>query len=191
MEYIAWALIHFSLWALILLAAAGLGCVLLRRHKFDSSIERVVFTLALGLGISAVIIFLLGLARLMYSGVFIAITIPWALFTLVRLAREFKVEKIRDLRGHLWARPVSAASKAILFMAGLVYWLFLLAGTQFPPTAWDSTDEHLVVTREFLAAHHPVAIMGIIEPVLPNLNHALFLWGMALKDDIMAQMIEH
>jgi len=192
MEYVAWAIVHLGLWGLILLAAAGIGRLLLRRHIFDSTVEQVVFTLALGLGTSAVIIFLLGLTRLMYSGVFIGLTIPWALYTLVSLAREFKVSRIRELLSRLRAQPRSAiAFKVILFVIGFGYWLCLLANTQYPPTAWDSTDEHLVVAREFLAAHRPVALLGIIEPVLPNLNHTLFVWGMALKDDIIAQMIEH
>ena len=33
--------------------------------------------------------------------------------------------------------------------------------------------------------------MGSPHPVMPALNHMLFAWGLALKDDILAQMIEH
>jgi hypothetical protein len=192
MEHVAWTLVRLGLWGGILLAAAGIGHVLLRRNTFASTIEQAVFTLALGLGTSGVIIFLLGLAGLMYTGVFIAITIPWTIVAVVSLAREFKVRRIRESLTRLRASsPSAVAFKAILFAAGFGYWLCLLATTQYPPTGWDSTDEHLVVAREFLAAHRPVALPGIIEPVLPNLNHVLFAWGMALKEDIIAQMIEH
>jgi Dolichyl-phosphate-mannose-protein mannosyltransferase len=191
MEYVTWAVVHLGLWSLMLLSAFGIGRVLLRKHSFDSTVERIVFTTALGLGSAAFIIFLLGLAGLMYRGLLIGITIPWGLFSLVSLARETNLPRVRDWLTRLRTHPLRAATTTLLFIAGFSYWVCLLVGTQFPPAAWDSTDEHLVVAREFLAAHRPVALLGIIEPVLPNLNHSLFVWGMALKDDILAQMIAH
>jgi len=191
MEYVVWAVIHLGLWGLLLLSAAGIGELLLRRHTFDSTVERVVFTTALGLGSSAVIIFLLGLAGLMYRGVLIGFTIPSALFALVRLSRGIKALPVRDLLSRLNTHPLRAVIVLTLFLGAVGYWACLLVPTQYPPIAWDATDEHLVVPREFLAAHRPVAIMGIVMPVLPALNHTLFAWGMALGDDVLPQMIEH
>lgn len=191
MEYVAWALTHLALLGLMLLSAAGIGQALLRRHRFDSTVERLVFVTAIGLGSMAVIIFMLGLVGLMNRSVIIAITILSALFTIITLARSVKpivaVNLIRRMKGH----PLRTLIALIFLLVGATSSVCLIIPTLYPPTAWDSTDEHLVVAREFLAAHRPVVLMGIVEPILPSLNHVLFAWGMALRDDVMAQMLEH
>src|SRR3979409_1087076 len=77
MKYIAWTVLHLGLWGLMLVSAAGIGRGLLRRHSFASAVERVVFTIALGLGSVALIVFLLGLLGLMYRWLLVGLTIPW------------------------------------------------------------------------------------------------------------------
>ncbi len=191
MKYVAWTVVHLGYWSVMLLSAAGLGRALLRRHSFASTVERVVFTIGLGLGSAAIIIFLLGLAGWMYRWLLIGVTIPWALFSLVNLAREIKVPTIRNWLERQKAHRFRAATLTLALVVSAGYWACLLANAQYPPVAWDSTDEHLIVARESLAHHGPIALPGIIEPVLPNLDHVLFAWGMALRDDIMAQMISH
>jgi hypothetical protein len=191
MKYIAWTVVHLGLWGLMLVSAAGIGRVLLRRHSFASAVERVVFTIALGLGSVALIVFLLGLLGLMYRWLLVGLTIPWALLTVMNMTRELKVSALPDLLKRQTAHPSRAVAMTLALLVGTGYWICLLVSTQYPPVAWDSIDEHLIVARQFLALHRPVALLGIIEPVLPNLNHVLFAWGMALRDDIMAQMISH
>src|SRR5439155_22708409 len=44
---------------------------------------------------------------------------------------------------------------------------------------------------ENLQAHRLVLVWGIPVPVLPLLNHMLFSWAMAIKDDVLAQMVVH
>lgn len=191
MEYVAWALTHLALLGLMLLSAAGIGQALLRSHRFDSTVERLVFVTALGLGSMAVIIFVLGLVGLMNRSVIIGITILAALFAIITLARSVKAIAAGDLIRRLKGHPLRTLIALIFLVVGVTFWVCLLIPALYPPTAWDATDEHLVLAREFLAAHRPVAVMGIIEPVLPSLNHVLFVWGMALRDDVMAQMLEH
>jgi len=50
-KYIAWGVSHLGLWSLMLLSAFGAGGVFLRRFQFHSPAERLVFTLALGMGL--------------------------------------------------------------------------------------------------------------------------------------------
>ena len=55
----------------------------------------------------------------------------------------------------------------------------------------DSIANHLVIARANLTGHSLVIVLGIPAPVLPALNHMLFTWALALKDDVLAQMVEH
>ena len=190
-RYVVWTVVHLGLWAFILVAAAGIGRILLTRLRFNSLIERIVFTLAVGLGTAAFILFLLGVVRLAYRGVLIGITIAWGLISVINFAREINIPRIRDFLSRLTSRPFRAVIMLVLFITVVGGWVCIMSGALYPPTAWDATDEHLLVAREFLAAHRPVALPGIVLPVLPALNHTLFAWGMALKDDILAQLIEH
>jgi hypothetical protein len=190
-EYIVWAIVHLGCWALMLTAAGGLGHLFLRRMEFDSRVERVTFTLTLGLGLSALVIFIIGIAGLLYREVLWALTVAGALATLVYLARAGILRSL--------ARPprlkdyysLPGAVTALLILAALGYWLVLLVTTQYPPVHWDAISHHLVLCREYLANHRIVVVAGIPHPLLPALNHMHFTWGLALQDEILAQMMEH
>lgn len=190
-EYISWAITHLGAWCLILLAAYAIGRTLLHRFQFDSLAERVAFTLVLGLGACALMLFALGLVGLLYVGVVVSLTVIGALAALIQLAGSWRKAPRLNLR-----RPseyFSLRGAALILLIGLLfgYWVLLLVTTQYPPFHWDATSHHLPLAREFLSQHRIVALMGIPHPVMPALNHMLFAWGLALKDDVLAQMIEH
>ena len=173
----------------MLLAAAGLGHVFLRKYDFDSLAERSVFTLSLGLGLSALIIFALGISGLFYKGIFLALTITGALATAVHWVRSRRGNRPKLPGGDF--PSLSGAFTFCLLAIAVAYWGLLLYSAQYPPMHWDAISHHLVLCREYLAHHGIVAPMGIPFPVLPALNHMLFTWGMALEDDILAQMMSH
>src|SRR6185369_5692068 len=190
-EYISWAVTHLGAWCLILLAAYGVGRILLRRFQFDSLAERAAFTLTLGLGSWALLLFALGLVGLLYRAVILGLTIAGALAALAQLAGSWR--HVPGLNLQQWREVYSLRGAAIIALVGLLlgYWFLLLVATQYPPFHWDALSHHLPLAREFLTQHRIVALMGIPHPVMPALNHMLFAWGLALKDDILAQMIEH
>jgi len=190
-EYISWAITHLGAWCLILFAAYAVGQRLLRRYQFDSLAERVAFTLGLGLGSCALLLFALGLVGLLYEGVILGLTLVAALGAIIQLAGSLR--KAPRLNLQRLREYYSLPSAAVVILIGLLfgYWLLLLVTTQYPPFHWDATSHHLPLAREFLAQHRIVALMGIPHPVMPALNHMLFAWGLALKDDVLAQMIEH
>lgn len=186
-----WIVLHLGAWALMLLCAAGLGELFLRKHQFASGIERLVFTLALGLGLSALFIFGLGLARLLYPQIILGLTLAGALGTIVHFSRRFRSQKLPDL---ICLRPPYTDRGILLIILGLIgvcYWGLLLLSALYPPMHWDAISHHLVLSREYLTAHRLFAVMNIPHPVLPALNHMLFTWALAVKDDVLAQMIEH
>jgi hypothetical protein len=191
MIYVWWAVIHIGLWFLMLAAAAGVGRLLLRRFEFDSISERLVFTLTLGLGACAWIFFVIGAVGLMSQKVIVGFTVAMALFFVLKTALNFSPARFKKVFSDIKSQPLKSTLWGVLGALGIAWWLFLLAGTQYPPIAWDATDEHLVVAREFLEARGPVALTGLVEPVLPSLNHTFFAWGMALRDDVLSQMMEH
>ncbi|MEW6207229.1 MAG: hypothetical protein AB1631_02610 [Acidobacteriota bacterium] len=187
-KYLLWAIVHFGAWSLILLTAIGVGHLFLRRLEFDSFVERMVFTLAVGLGMCSLPIFALGLAGLLYWQAIFALTLASAIAVAAWLLRSGKLPALPSLKNH---HTLRGAVILLLAITGIVYWGLALLMTQYPPLQWDSTAFHLVLCREYLNTHQISPVTGIHFPLLPSLNHMLFVWGMALKDDIVAQMIEH
>lgn len=204
--YLTWSFAHLSCLLLMLLCAFGSGNVLLKRWRFDSLAERLVFTTALGLGLCATVLFVVGLFGLIYRPVIWGLTVTGAIITCLcswysnksqssnrhipepshEPSESKDKEKARSARFFTKRRVVIG----LLLILTLCYCGALLITAQYPPMLWDSIAEHLVVTREFLAHHGPVAMLGIPVPVLPALNHTLFTWALALEDDILAQMVE-
>jgi len=192
LAYVTWAVVHLGAWGLILLAAAGAGHIFLRKTPSKSFAERCAFTLSLGLGLWALAFFSLGLAGALYPAVIFGLTIAGAAATVLYLIRVWKSNRLPLLPS---IRPfprgpyqLLGASLAILVIA---YWTLLLLLTQYPPVQWDATSNHLVLARTYLEQHRIVPVMGVAQPIVPALNHMLFVWGLAIRDDIVSQMMEH
>lgn len=200
-DYIVWTVVHLGAWSLMLIASAGVGNLFLRKLSFQSSIERLVFTEALGLGLCALALFAMGLFGVLYQTVIVALTILGAVATILHwfysgdhyplLAPAWwKKQYWGQVQWRQYYRP-RRALVILLMTIGLCYWGLLLLSTQYPPVHWDAISTHLVLARSYLVEHYIVVDTGTISPVLPALNHMLFTWALALKDDILAQMVEH
>lgn len=195
-DYVVWTIDHLFWWVLMLSAALGLGNTILGRARFESAIERVVFSTAVGLGLWGLGLFLLGLCGLLYQPAIIALTVVAAIATIGRFLfrnRRSLMYAQADLPG-IWRR-VSVTPRGIgisaMIAVGVAYWILLLIVTQYPPFQWDAISTHLILSRSYLSEHRIVVDTGNIYPVLPALNHMLFTWALALKDDILAQMVSH
>jgi len=190
--YLKWTLTHLSVWMVMMLAAGGLGALALRRYRFHSRMEHVVFAVALGLGIWSTIVFCLGMAGLIYKQVIWPITSIAALGTLVALARQWRGIRLSlYLLAQNFRKPdlrLIAFSSLALMTIG--YALLLGMGALYPPRQWDAISNHLVIAREYLLEHRLVIVRGTPNPIIQALNHLLFTWALALMDDLTAQMIE-
>src|SRR5256885_5103516 len=80
-DYLRWAIIHLGALGLMLLCAASLGNLFLRKHRFQNLAERLVFITALGLGLCAVVLFILGLLGILYQSVIRVLTVAGAVGT--------------------------------------------------------------------------------------------------------------
>ena len=186
-----WMILNISLLMAMLVAAAGAGHCFFHRVPFNSRLERSIFTLGAGLGVWGLFLFLLSLIGLLHRELIIALTAIGAIWSLIMFYRGRSREAIsrlihlRDLR-----RRVHPGYLAILFVV-TAYWIALLTLSQYPPTNWDSTAYHLVLAREHLVNNRFTVHTGVPVPITPSLNHLLFSWAMALKGDVLAQMVEH
>lgn len=191
LAYVTWAIVHLGAWGLILLAAAGAGHIFLRKYPFHSFVERCVFTLSLGLGLWALALFSLGLAGALHRGVIIGLTMAGAAGTALHLVRLYKTYRLDFIPSIEALRERYGLLGISLGILAIGYWALLLLLTQYPPVQWDATSNHLVLARTCLEQHRIVPVMGVAQPVVPALNHMLFVWGIAIRDDILSQMIEH
>ncbi len=189
--WLVWVIVHLGSLSLILLTAAGISSPLLRQVSFHSRLERVVYTMTLGLGLSGLVLFLLGLVGLLFREVIIAATIIGSCAAIIPFVRTHQGRWVESLKRWKEACRPRGPLTIIALLLGFCYWLLLLLTTQYPPMDWDATMYHLVLARQYLTDHQIFIHAGVVFPVLPLLNHMLFTWALALKDDILAQMIEH
>lgn len=206
-DYLIWGMAHLFSLALMLICALGMGNLFLRKLRFQSRTERWVFTTAAGLGLCAIVLFLIGLLRLLYQPVIWTLTVAGAIGTVLSFSYAYaRSGSNKRSRNHSNEDPEGEISPSVshrklfttlrrvvtslLILLVLVYWTISLVSAEYPPVLWDSISEHLIVAREFLAQHGPVVLTGIPQPLLPALNHMLFTWALALRDDALAQMVE-
>lgn len=195
-DYLPWAITHLGALGLMLLCAAGLGNLFLRKHRFQNLAERLVFITVLGLGLCALVLFILGLLGLLYRYFIQALTGAGALATVLSVLYSHRqslgirsLKKLLNVRGRKDLYTLRNAVIALLILLAVGCSILLLITSQYPPTNWDSIANHLVISRAHLRQHRLVVVWGIPQPVLPLLNHMLFTWAMAIQDDVLAQML--
>jgi hypothetical protein len=164
-EYIFEIFSHLFFLSSILLSAFGTGYVLLRNQNFHSFLEKVVFSIVLGLGSWALFLFFLGLLGLLYKTLILILTLASTTAVTIFIMRS---ETLKILREN-WI--ITSAS---VFFSGL-----LLSVTMYPPTQWDATMYHLVLARQYLIDHHITTNTGLHFPILPILSEMLFGWALA------------
>src|SRR5262245_9180675 len=195
-NYLAWGVSHLGLWLLMLLSAYGAGNVFLRKCHFITFAERLAFTLGLGMGLVALALFVLGLCGALYAGVIWGLTIAAAVGTVLYLFRQARLSVSLSPRLFVslsWKDYLQRRRLLVYGVAAvaLAYAGLLLLAAWYPPMHWDALAGHLPIARQYLIEHRVVALRGGAFPLLPALNHMLFAWAMALKDDILAQMVEY
>jgi hypothetical protein len=193
------------LFLLMMGAAAGAGYPILRRVRFATPLERAVFSIAVGLCAWSIFMFLLGVAGLLYRGIAVVATIAfpaaWLLFTAWATRRTPELQPQATAPGRPGHRRKAVPGKgvrrqrlgvrAVVWGAAILLWAVLFLQSQYPPTHWDATSNHLVFAREQIRNHGLAVPIGIPNPVPPALNHYLFVWGMLLGGDTLAQAVEH
>ena len=191
MEYLVWTITHLGVWALILLASNTLGLAFLRKQHFHSSLEKHLFQISLGIGLWGLLLFILGLIGVLYTGVILTLTAVASMAGIFELIRSNKEALRSNLLFWKLSFTISTLLTGLAVLLAISYFTLLLLSTQYPSVHWDAISNHLVLAREYLSSHRVTVHDGLTIPILPGLNHLLFTWALTLHDDIVAQMIEH
>ncbi|MFH1478221.1 MAG: glycosyltransferase family 39 protein [Candidatus Omnitrophota bacterium] len=172
----------------LVLITAGIGKKIYRASNmvFSSLLEELVFSSGLGWAILsglALYIYLLGLSSRLYfySSVLVVLffvfpQIKTIILDLISWIKAFLKEK-RDLFTY------------ILFAFIASYIIFEIIGALAPPIEWDELVYHLTLPKNYL---NHIDISYNNQPPFVNLPQnaeMLYLFGMALRNDILAKLI--
>ena len=167
---------HVAEFTLFILAIFAYGWVLTRALPFRDGLEQAVFACALGTGVLASLLNLLGLAGWLLPGAILAVVVAPAAVTLVFWKR------VRPKP--LFLEPFEQAGA--LLLGGTL--LATLALALYPPTSFDATLYHLPVAKAFSQRHTISFLADLRFPVFPQLYELLFAASLSLSDGVAAQL---
>jgi 4-amino-4-deoxy-L-arabinose transferase-like glycosyltransferase len=177
-------LLDAVLLALTLAAAAAWGSRIFRwlDIRSISGLERWTLGAVLGLGLLGILVFALALVGALYR---------WVGYALLLALGITALPEIRRLVG--WFSRVIRRMRPTR-----IPWLWLFTGSigvltlglaLLPPTGWDALVYHLQGPRLYLEAHRLVAVPENLYLNWPAQVEMLFTWGMLLKDDTLAKLL--
>lgn len=160
--------------ALIVLASTcyATGMLAVRRASFRSALEQFCAASTIGFGITGTVLFLIGLARMLYAPVVIA----YVLVVHVCALRRLRAVRLR----------IPAATAILLGAVLALTFLYAL----YPPAQWDATMYHLPFAKTFAQQHAVVFVDTLRFPVFPQLNEMLFTAMLLVYDDVATHMVE-
>lgn len=162
--------------AVIFVCAGFLGwrILSLMHFRISSYLETTLYSIAIGSGILAILIFLLGLVSLLNRLLLGAVFAAGLLYLTIELWRS------RAALGNLvqLPRPPWWLTAYLIWMAGLTL-LIALA----PPWGWDSLFYHLVVPQKALQSGRWPAAASVPHFLYPNVVESLFAWCMGAAGD--------
>lgn len=168
------------------LTSVGLGKWFL--HKFgwhsDSVIETASFSFGLGAGMLSLELLLTGLFRILYEPVVIGLLLGQLLITSPIWRDVFTQARVT------WRErtPLTRTERWVVIGWGMIL-LPILLSTWVPPTDVDALGYHLVAPKIFLHEHAVIATrdnIGINYPIGVDL---LYVLGLAVESDLVAQLI--
>jgi len=177
--------------ALGILAIAW-GRSLLRWVKVHTSshLESLLFGAALGHGLLATIILILGLVGWLHRPIVLGTTAALGLGALPEIRRL--LQEWRQ-RGRAWACSLNVSWSFDTFLScclGLSLLMGLMMAS-LPPTSRDALIVHLIIPRELLSLGRISSELGGTYAVegRPMFQHMLFTWGIALGGDIIPKLL--
>ncbi len=167
---------------LVVVLAGAVGRRALRAFDFVSRLEAIALQTSLGLGVLSIATLFLGLVGLVQPIVF------WLLVVLaLLLLRRDLVALLRDIRSI--RLPVeSTFQRGLAIFCGLTFVLAFFYALM-PPVGWDAQTYHLVEAKRALSLGRIAPPPDIVYFSFPSLVEMLFLAGMVLKGDGVAQLI--
>ena len=172
--------------AAIFLIAYLYGRRLTLSVPYRCTLERLAFSVTLGVGVIAYLVFFLGLFHLLYWHVAAVVLLIGAVLcypvwrTWPGEASRWMVIPI-DFPGTGKATAIGAVVILALMPAVLLAF--------YPPTAFDATLYHLAAAKTYVEHHALIFTPYLRFPVFPQHNQMLFALALLLGNDIGAQLI--
>lgn len=183
--------------AMIILSALGIGSAILRALQLETrGVERVTWSVTLGLVTGGMILALLGLLGQLYAplvgGLSVVATV-WGLGSLYRWWLEGSADAwLADKPHYQGAEPIADPSAWLLTavtMLAVGVGVTSLVAALAPPTAGDALCYHLELPKEFLADHRLSYLPYHDNSTFPLLGEMWFAWGLALDGPVTAQLV--
>jgi hypothetical protein len=172
-----------AVWMGLLFVATALGHRLTKRLTFDSRLEELILAAGCGLGFVSLLILGLGIA----GGLNRWVVYGLALVAFLLLLPDLKavVQLVRGLQ-----RPTFESLLDRLLLGYLLVVLLLsLVACLAPPVAWDSQVYHLTGPKLYIERGRITGDIDIPYLGFPSLLEMLFLAGMLLKGDMVANLV--
>lgn len=192
MRTILLVLTHYTSLFVFICISFILGKRLLRHVEFNSFWESIGFSLTIGMGAIAYLVFFIGLVKLLYPWVLaliLMLLVAVVIFTTPSFFSTIRdgVSSWRSQYGRLLARKDTLA-----FLGCLA----LMLGTSsllplYPPHDWDSIMYHLTVAKIYAQSHAVVVTEFLRYPLFTQLNHMLFTLMLVYSDDLSAQLVQY
>ncbi|GAW29468.1 glycosyltransferase family 39 protein [Carboxydocella sp. ULO1] len=178
---LTWFIIkHYLIIIGLLVSSFLLGFIFLKKFNFKTDLELFFFSTSLGIGIWAIILFVLGLIGLLYKEVIYFINI-------VIFIKNLSKSNINLRSIFLSRKDCIKDSLIILGLLFIIYPIFIFF--LYPPTAWDSISSHLAAAKIYANSHALVYTPYLRYPVFNQNTELLFSVMLLIADDIAAQSI--
>ncbi len=165
------------------LAFSGIGRKIFRRAVADdkfSPAEQLIFSLGLGIGFFEILGMTLGLLGLFYKEIFYFLLVGILVATLPEWTGVLK--QISQIK-----LPSGRVAKTILVLI-VVRLAFNFLAAQAPVTEGDALWYHVTLPKIFIREHRLVDTY-LLAAYLPFNTEMLYVWGMLIKDEILAQSL--
>src|SRR3990170_6524449 len=169
MREISFALSHYLALGLFTLTSYIFGRRLLLKLKFDSIWEQIAFSIGLGMGIVAYLVFFLGILGFLYPSILLLVILACLLGCYPVWTPWFRTIAT------CW-KTLSASKYKSLFpgvticLVILIILLPILLLPLYPPTAFDATMYHLPYPKIYLQSHQIILAPYVRFPLFPQIN---------------------
>ncbi|MEK6409359.1 MAG: glycosyltransferase family 39 protein [Acidobacteriota bacterium] len=186
MRELFFALSHYFAVVLLAFCAYVFGRRLTLGVRYHSPLEQMSFSIALGLGVLAYVVFTLGLCGLLNPAMLISLLLIGLL--ICRRVWWGWLSRVRDAETGVDGTNKRQALSVVVVLSILFLPLVILP--LYPPTAWDATMYHLAYAKIYVQNHQLVLTPYLRFPVFPQNNEMLFTLALQVQDDVLAQLVE-
>ncbi len=163
----------------------GLGDIFLRLAKVETEfMERIVFSVSIGLIIFSILTAIAGFSGLLKKGVFISFlflvfiaTIP----SFLRFRQELK-EKLKSL-------SLSFNFESLSFILSILLIISIFLFSLAPALFYDSIEYHLAIPNYYILKGKITYMEGNVFSNMPLYLYMLYLFGILIKNEILASLL--